>query len=358
VSGAAARRPPLLAAVVLSACVGLLGGAGGAWALYQRLGPAREIVSTPAQTGPSGSEGTYGAVAAKAAPSIVKIITQRQTPADLVRGPAGFAVGFVASADGLIVTSAHALAGATQLRLAFSDGHIVDASVADSDPAHGLVILRAADSKGLVALPFADVGAHPTRPGDLGIAVGSPPLATVSVSTGTVRSVGRTLVMSTGPTVVVDDVLTVDATADPADDGAPLLDGAGQVIGVVVASPAGAPPGLFALSGRAAAGLVNRLTHGGVSGSTGFGVDAVPLDTATAAAAGTHPGALIRSVIPGGPADSAGLLSGDVVISVQGSSVDADHPLDPVVFNLASGQRVTLTVARGSLQFNVELTLG
>ncbi|HEV3123579.1 MAG TPA: S1C family serine protease [Candidatus Dormibacteraeota bacterium] len=357
-SGAAARRPPLLAAVVLSACVGLLGGASAAWALYERLGPAREIVSTPAQSGTAGSAGTFGDVAAKAAPSIVKIVTQPQSPTDLVQGPRGFAVGFVASADGLVVTSAHALTGATQLRLAFNDGHIVDASVADSDPGHGLVVLRPADSRGLTPLTFADFEAHPTRPGDLAIVVGSPPLATVSVSTGTVRSVGRNVVMSTGPTVVVDDVLTVDATADPADDGAPLLDGAGQVIGVVVASPSAGPPGLLTLSGRAAAGMVNRLSHGGTSRSSGFGVDAVPIDAATAAAAGTRPGALIRSVLPGGPADAAGLVAGDVVIRVQGTAVDADHPLDPVVLGLASGQRVTLSVVRGNSDFNVDLTLG
>jgi len=195
-----ARRPPLLAAVLLSACVGLAGGAAAAWAVYQRLGPAERIISTtPANSGNGQGGGpTYASLASAAAPSIVKVVTRDLTPADLLAGAPGLGTGFVASSDGLVVTTAHALAGASRLQLAFADGHVTDASVAATDLAHGLVVLRAADAKGLTPLSFADFDRRPPRPGDLAIAVGDRPLAGLSVTVGTISSVGG-LASTTSP---------------------------------------------------------------------------------------------------------------------------------------------------------------
>ncbi|TMC98457.1 MAG: hypothetical protein E6J03_13555, partial [Chloroflexi bacterium] len=112
------RRPPTLAIVLLSASVGLVGGAAAAWGVYQRLGPVERIVATQPSQGPGGPvTPSYQSIAASAAPSVVKVLTRPLSAADLAGRPTGFAVGFVASADGLVVTSAHALNGATRLRV-------------------------------------------------------------------------------------------------------------------------------------------------------------------------------------------------------------------------------------------------
>jgi len=355
------RRPPTLAIVLLSASVGLVGGAAAAWGVYQRLGPVERIVATQPSQGPGGPvTPSYQSIAASAAPSVVKVLTRPLSAADLAGRPTGFAVGFVASADGLVVTSAHALNGATRLRVAFPDGHAVDASVAGTDLVHGIAVLRAADSRQLPPLSFADPEAQAPRPGDLAITVGSPPFAATSVTAGQISSTGRVVPAAAAGAAggAVVDVTTIDATADPSEDGAPVLDAAGRVIGVVLAGGDGAPPGVLALSGRSAADLVAAIERGGSARRPTLGVDAVVLDPATAVAVGLRSGALVRAVVPGGPSDAAGLVAGDVVTALDGIPLDAQHPLDAVTLNLTEGQRVVLTVVHAGAERSVSVVVG
>jgi S1-C subfamily serine protease len=354
-----ARGFPLVPAVVLGACVGLIGGAAAAWGIYQHYGPVERIVTqAPAGTSGQSPAAAVGSIAGVAGPSVVKVLTQPVTPTDLLGQPKGFAAGFLASSDGLVVTSAHALQGATQLKVALADGRVYPAVIAGADVAHGIAVLRALGAPtDLPAMSFATAAA---KPGDLAVAVGAPPFGAVSITSGTISSVGRSLsIPSTGPPAAeVLDAMTVDAIPDPQGDGGPLLDAAGRVLGVVVAVPSDPSlPGMVALSGRDAAALIDRLSHGGTSQRPTFGVVAVLLDPATASAAGLPRGALIRSVVPGGPAEKAGLLKGDVVTAVNGAGVDADHPLDPAALGIAAGQTVSLSVTRDGQQLQASITV-
>ncbi|MFN2452558.1 MAG: S1C family serine protease [Candidatus Dormibacteria bacterium] len=346
-------RPPLLAAVLLSAVVGLVGGAASAWGIYHRLGTGPTGGSSGLTVGQGGGA-TADAVAADRLPSIVKVITQPLTAADLLGDPPGLATGFVVSADGLVVTSTHALRGATRLGIATADGHRYEALEVATDVPHGVAVLRAEGASDLAPLGFA---AHAPHPGDLAIALGAPPFATVSVSSGTVGSVGRSLSETGGGTGSgLVDALTVEALADPRSDGAPVLDAAGAVIGVVSGGAHPGVPGMVAGSGRAAAALVDRAVHGTSDGHGSFGVEAVLLDPATAAAAGVPSGALVRSVDGGGPAASV-LRQGDIVTAVNGAAVDAAHPLDPGSFGIDPGQPVQLSVMRAGAAVAVGLTV-
>jgi S1-C subfamily serine protease len=358
------RPTPLLAAVVLAACVGLVGGAASAWALYQRLGPAERIVSAPAAPGTNGTPAgqgspTYASLAAATQPSMVRIVTGAVTPAGLAAGGVnGLSTGFVVSSDGLVLTSAHALQGATLLEVAFGDGTLDEATVAAKDTVHGLVLLRpriAAGASPPAPLAFADFDRAAPRPGDLAIAVGLRPLNGLSVTVGTVSAVGRAL-----PPPAVGDppilgVLTMDAVADPADDGAPVLDATGKVIGVV-ADVAGGPPGVLALDGRSASNLVSA-AGGNRTGPT-LGLATAILDAADAAAIRARPGALVVAVDATGPAYQSGLRVGDVVTAVNGAQVTPDHPLDPIRLGLATGQHVRLAVLRSGQEQDVDLTVG
>ena len=118
----------LLAAVVLSACVGVIGGGLGAWGVYSHFGPVERVV-TETKTG--GGAVSVGDIATAVLPSVVTISTQPVTAGGLASGPdAGLTEGFAVSSDGLIVTSAHAVRGATRLRVAAADGKGYDATIA------------------------------------------------------------------------------------------------------------------------------------------------------------------------------------------------------------------------------------
>ncbi|HEY8755411.1 MAG TPA: S1C family serine protease [Candidatus Dormibacteraeota bacterium] len=333
VAGARASGTRLLAAVVLSACVGMIAGGLGAWGVYSHFGPVERVI-TETKTG-NGAV-SVGDIATAVLPSLVTVSTQPVTPAALAAGSAsGLTQGFVVSADGLIVTSAHAVRGATRLRVATSDGKGYAATIAASDVADGIVVLRAAGAGGLTPLRFA---ASDPRVGDLAVAVFRPALGTVTTRSGVVDAIGMN---ANDGEADLGDLVGVDATAAPQADGAPLVDGTGAVTGVVTTVPSA--QGVIAASGRDAAALVSSVQRGSAPTAATFGVTSVLIDPSVSAATAVPQGALIRSVDATGPA--AGLLQpGDIVTAVNGTTVLSAGAFQPGDFGLLAGDRAVLTV--------------
>jgi S1-C subfamily serine protease len=137
------------------------------------------------------------------------------------------------------------------------------------------------------------------------------------------------------------DLIAVDSTPAPDAEGAPLVDGTGAVIGVVTAVPGA--PGVLAASGRDAATLVTGAQRGSPVSAASFGVTSVLIDASAAAALGVPAGALIRTVSPTGPAAGV-LVPGDIVVAVNGSSVNSANGFQPGDFGLVIGDRATLQV--------------
>lgn len=349
----ASPGPTLLAVVVVSAVVGLVLGASAAYAIYYRLGPVQRIVSAPSSSGTTGP--TVGSIATAARQSVVEILTQ-QLPTDSLRGtPTGIVNGFVVSADGLVATSLPGVEGGTRLRIGTQDGHAYDATIAGSDAAHGVVLLQAVGAHGLTPLRFASSPAHA---GDLAVIAASPPLGGLAAVTTDVISAGRPATVGRGR--VVDDTVAVGAISDPGLEGAPILDGTGSVIGVATlpdTTSAGSRT-VIGLSGAALARLSDRVSQGLRPGEGTLELGTVPLDAATAALAGLPPGIFVRSVQVAGPAANAGIEPGDIVTAVNGSPVDADHPLDITALGLDSGQRIRLSVWRGGQLRTVDVVVG
>jgi putative serine protease PepD len=323
----------LLAAVVLSACVGLVGGGLGAWGVYTHFGPVQRVV-TETKTGGSGI--SVGDIAATAQSSLVTVSTAAVTPGALAAGSrSGLAAGFAVTADGLVVTSAAAVRGASRLRVATADGRSFDATVAASDIADGVVVLRAAGATGMTPMHIATQDA---RIGDVAVAVFHPALGTLTTRSGVVAATG---VSASDGGNDLADLITVDSTSAPQAEGAPLVDGTGAVIGVVTG--VSSLPGVTAASGRHVATLLSAISRGSAVTTPTFGVSSLFVDAALAAATGLHQGALIRSVSPTGPA--AGVLAaGDVVISVNGTAVSAAKSIEPSDFGLLAGDRAALQV--------------
>ena len=217
-----------------------------------------------------------------------------------------------------------------------------------------MVLLQAVGAQNLTPLTFATVT---PRVGDLAIAVAHTPFSPVTLSTGTISSVGVTITL-TDNEPVLRDVLTVDATPDSRQDGAPLLNGNGDVIGVVV-DAGGAAPGVVALSMSAASELVAAATgSGGSAAVPNLGADSEVIDPGDgggrrSAGRGAHSLGCGRRAGCGGGADRRGRGHG------RGQHIDRRHPsLRPHHPRAGPDQQVALTVYRDGTTRSLELLVG
>lgn len=331
-TGAAGHGTRLLAAVVLSACVGLVGGGLGAWGVYTHFGPSQRVIT---QVNTGGGTVSAGDIAAAVQPSLMTISTQPTAANSLATGnTAGLAQGFAVSPGGLVLTAAQAVRGATRLRVAGPDGHGYDATIAATDLPDGLVLLRAAGATSLQPLRFAAQAPHI---GDVAIVVSDAALSSLNARNGAVAALGLT---ASDGTSSVNDLLSIDATPAVGSLGAPVVDASGAVIGVV--TEVASVPGVICASGRDGAALVAAAPGGTPAAHATFGVTTALVGAATAAATGLPEGALVQSVDAAGPA--AGLLAvGDVVTAVDGTPVTAS-PMQPSTFDLQAGQKASLSV--------------
>lgn len=349
----------LLAAAVLAALIGVVGGGLAAWGIYLHLGPAKLTIEqvVPGQKGGQGE--TVGQLADAAAESVATLATRPATASGVAAGGGGFANGAVVSSDGLILTSSHAVEGASQLRVGLSSGQGFDAVIAGTDQRHGLVLLRAVGAQGLAPIPVASSA---PRVGDTAIIVYSPPGSGLGVEVGTVSSVGDTVTTARGSstgTSTLSGAISIDATPQPGADGGLVLNSEGQLVGIVtVVSGSAVPPGVTALSISAARSLIAEVTGGSGQPQPSFGADAIYLDPAHAAAEGLTPGALVIDVTAGGPAAQAGIVAGDIVTSVDGTAIDASHPFDAASLGLAAGASAAVTVVRAGSTRTVTLKVG
>ena len=352
-------RVRVLAAGILVALVGALCGGAAAWSIYQHYGPVQRIVYQQITGSTSTRPQTIGQLAQANAASVVTIATQPVTAAELADGTASLVDGVVVSSDGLILTSAHAVEGASQLRVGLADGQGYDAVVAGVDATHGLVVLSVtgATNLNLDAIPLA---ASAPAVGDQAIALSRPASGGLDVGVGDVSAVGVTVTTATATgQTTLQGAISIGAISEPGADGAPVLNAAGDLIGVVdTIIQAPSPPDVTALSLSAAATLIASVSGGAVQTPGTFGVVSSYLDPARAATAGTIPGALINSVDAGGPAAAAGLQAGDIVTSVNGIAMDATHPFDPASLGFSPGDTAEVTVVRGTTTQTIAVQVG
>ena len=352
-------RVRVLAAGILVALVGALCGGAAAWSIYQHYGPVQRIVYQQITGSTSTRPQTIGQLAQANAASVVTIATQPVTAAELADGTASLVDGVVVRSDGLILTSAHAVEGASQLRVGLADGQGYDAVVAGVDATHGLVVLSVtgATNLNLDAIPLA---ASPPAVGDQAIALSRPASGGLDVGVGDVSAVGVTVTTATATgQTTLQGAISIGAISEPGADGAPVLNAAGDLIGVVdTITQAPSPPDVTALSLSAAATLIASVSGGAVQTPGTFGVVSSYLDPARAATAGTIPGALINSVDAGGPAAAAGLQAGDIVTSVNGIAMDATHPFDPASLGFSPGDTAEVTVVRGTTTQTIAVQVG
>src|SRR5688572_6495833 len=266
------------------------------------------------------------------------------------RSGAGSAVVF--TADGLLLTNAHVVSRAVRGRAVFSDGSEADVDVVGADPLSDLAVVRARTA----TPPPATLGDAATlRVGQLVVAVGTPLGLAGSVTAGVVSGLGRSLPTRDGRTArVVEDVIQTDAALNPGNSGGALADSAARVVGINTAV-AGWGLGLAIPVNDTSRRIVGALVADGRVRRAYLGLvsSPAPLPGPLAERTGRRRGLRIVVVVPGAPADRAGLKPGDLVLEAGRRPVADAQSLQRLLFDDAIGQPLPMTVRRRGAMVDV-----
>ncbi|MBI1952088.1 MAG: Do family serine endopeptidase, partial [Acidobacteria bacterium] len=254
--------------------------------------------------------------------------------------------GILISDDGNILTNYHVVEDATKIRVNLSgDRHDYLADVIGTDPSTDLALIKI---KGDKKLPYLELGdSEPVRVGDWVMAVGNPLNYDHTVTVGVISAKGRVL-RDLSRDFSLDNFIQTDAAINFGNSGGPLVNVAGEVVGVNTAiSSVGQGIG-FAVPVNVAKGIMEQLrTKGKVSrGYLGIELAEITPDLQEAFGLQTDKGALVNSVRPGLPAEEAGLKRGDVIVAVDGKSVESTNEVVRLVSAKEPGSTVKLTVLR------------
>ena len=274
-------------------------------------------------------------------PSVIRIDVRR---GDGSRGGSGS--GVIVSPDGLAITNSHVVQGSRRADVTLLDGRVFDARVLGDDPDTDLAILRLESD---AALPAARLGdSKSLRRGQIAIAIGNPLGFDATVTAGVVSALGRSLRSKSGR--LIEDVIQTDAALNPGNSGGPLVSSAGEVIGINTAIIMGAQGICFAVASNTATfALTEILRHGRVRrGSIGIGAGTTSLPRRVALRLGLEQktGATVTAVDPKSPADEAGMLTGDIVLAVDGKPITGADDIVRALDADTIGRTVPLDVLR------------
>ena len=343
------RRTLWVAAIVAGASLlaGAVGGAlgvGFATATRQAaspLGAANRTVAALTQRPPD----SFAAIAARVLPSVVTV----KVP---FAGGTAIGSGFIVSNDGYIITNDHVVAGGSGASVIFNDGTTTSAKIVGSDPESDIAVLRITKA-GLVPLPLGD--SSTVQVGDPVMAVGSPLALPGTVTSGIVSAVDRLLSAGDAGQTRYYAAIQTDAAINHGNSGGPLLDGAGDVIGInsVIKSMATSDDsagniGLaFAIPINQARRIADEIISTGHARRTVIGARLDP----------AYRGVRLASVDPAGPAARAGMHDGDVILSLDGHLLSDPTELVALVRKYSPGTAVTVAYQRDSSRKNVTVTL-
>jgi S1-C subfamily serine protease len=276
-------------------------------------------------------------------PAVVRVDTRERGGKP---GRGGVGSGVVISPDGLVLTNAHVVNGSREIRLSDTEGRTTEARLLGIDPDTDLALLRADAAR---SLPFAPLGdSKLLRRGHLAIAIGNPLGFESTVTAGVVSALGRSLRATTGR--MIEDVIQTDAALNPGNSGGPLVSSRGEVIGINTAVIMGAQGICFAVASNTANHVLSEIImHGRVRrGYIGVAAQTVPVPRrhAIAAEIDNRFGAILSAVEQSGPASSAGLLSHDVVVRLDGEPVTGVDDLVRLLDRNRIGRPVRMDVLR------------
>jgi S1-C subfamily serine protease len=383
------RRAVELVGAAVAGGVIVLGGA----AALGKLDASHTVVREPAAV--SASEPASFTQAARRsihdvyvgdAPGVVHITatTKTQTPADPFFGIPGatqqqtaIGSGFVIDKAGHIITNDHVVAGASDVRVSFSDNESMRARVVGTDPATDVAVLQVkAPSRALDPLPLGN--SDDVQVGDEVIAIGNPLGYDRSVTSGIVSAVGRSI-QAPNQVSTIGHAIQTDAALNHGNSGGPLLNASGQVVGVnaqIAPSASGANIGIgFAIPINTVREVAAELIKNGKVEHSFLGIEVKAIDPSIASIfhLPVGHGLMVARVLPRSGAKAAGLhggtssvtvngetwrAGGDIVVSADGQVVDSIDRLRDIIGEKKPGDSVRLGVYRGTKHLTVSVKLG
>jgi serine protease DegS len=350
----------------------LLRGAGNVVEVTESPAPTPAQAAAPGITGISGPV-SYADAVARAMPAVVniqtaKVITRRVHP--LLDDPifqhffgnrlsgtkkeiqTSLGSGVILSSQGYILTNNHVISGADEIQVLLGDGRSARATVVGVDADTDLAILRIA----LDRLPTIVIGdSKALRVGDIAMAIGNPFGVGQTVTLGIISATGRDhLGINT-----YEDFIQTDAAINPGNSGGALINARGELIGInsAIYSRTGGSQGIgFAIPVNMAKGVMKQIIEHGHVVRGWLGIEAQDLTTDLAQSLNldsTH-GVLISGVLRGGPADEAGILPGDVVLTINGQSVNEAQQAMKLISEQRPDAMVQLGGSRQGKPFTVQ----
>jgi S1-C subfamily serine protease len=262
----------------------------------------------------------------------------------------GSAVVF--TSDGFLLTNAHVVGSAQSGTASFADGSSEPFTVVGADPLSDLAVLRAA---GPTPEP-AELGeADGLVVGQLVVAVGNPLGLAGSVTAGVVSALGRSLPTRSGTAArLVEDVIQTDAALNPGNSGGALADSQARVVGINTAV-AGVGLGLAVPVNATSRRIISTLMQHGKVRRAYLGLVSAPAPLPAGQRERWHrnTGLRVVEIVPGGPADRAGLRAGDLLITAAGQPVEKAQDLQRLMFDEAIGRPLAITVMRNGALVDV-----
>jgi len=299
-------------------------------------------------------------VVAKVKPSVVAINTEVVTY-DIFNQPftqKGAGSGWIIDETGIIVTNSHVVEGAESITVILDDGRTfsVDINTVATDPLTDLAILKI-DAENLPAVSVGD--SNKLRVGDWVVAIGNSLGERISATSGIVSAVGVSLSVSSGQTLY--DLVQTDAAINPGNSGGPLVNMAGEVIGItsVKIAEVGVEGMGYAISSNSTLPIIEDLIIIGYVIRPWLGVALYTVDEGVATRFGlaVNQGTLITEVVPNSPADEAGLESGDVIVDFGDREITNTDDLIQAIRATQIGQEVEITYWRDDTKSTTYATL-
>lgn len=378
--------------IFFAAGAAILGALGGGWVVYQmyhsQATPGPALVSStgtsipqslPATTVPLPTiqptsrlvissiqiETAVTQAVEKVGPAVVTVLAKaadRQTRFGPVSGAVSSGSGVIITNDGYVVTNNHVVEGAQSYSVVLANGQQVAAQLIGTDPFTDLAVVKL---EGEVPATASFGNSDALKPGESVIAIGSP-LGDFrnTVTAGVISALGRSL--DTGEGYLLENMIQTDAAINQGNSGGPLVNLAGQVIGINTlivrggSSSSTVVEGLgFAIPSNTVHEVVTQLIATGAVSRPYLGIRYQSIDPQIARIyrLPVQYGAYVTQIIAGSPADKAGIREDDIIIQIGDLAIDETRPYSNALYSYKPGDTVVVTLMRGKERLQVKVTL-